>query len=298
MRNMDRKIQSLEKGFGQLLSNLGIKEKFILYKLYYDWERVVGPSISEYAKLINIQPPIITVEVSMSTWMQEIKIRTPHILESIRAYYGDNRIEQIHVRLKQQGMRVNKDTYTKIPVYEEALMRESHLIKKEIPLKDNDKEHIKRITDKIDNPNIAAFAIKILENVKKKELYMKQKGFHQCPFCNTWIDDPIKGPCFVCIDREKQKNYRKIINSIKREFEKYPYLKYDEMKEILPYCELDAFMKAKREIIYFYLDRIYKGSTDPKDLYYATMLITMKRKEELSFEYIVNLTNKYRNKYK
>ena len=62
-------------------------------------------------------------------------------------------------------------------------------------------------------------------------------------------------------------------------------------------CTFPDFAEAMRESIYFYLDKIYKGSINRRHMYMVAMLITHKKPDELTDQHVINLCNKYRSKF-
>lgn len=124
----------------------------------------------------------------------------------------------------------------------------------------------------------------------KKEFVLQQEHFHQCPTCGRWQSEGSAKVCPQC----EYKKYRHIIRTVKGLLKDYPHYKYDQMKAIAPWCTYEWYEVAKEESIYYYLTRLFQGSTDANDMYWATMLITSKPQDELSYEQVVNITNKYR----
>ena len=77
---------------------------------------------------------------------------------------------------------------------------------------------------------------------------------------------------------------------------KYPYFKYSDCQQFIQ-CTFPDFAEAMRESIYFYLDKIYKGSINRRHMYMVAMLITHKKPDELTDQHVINLCNKYRSKF-
>ena len=67
----------------------------------------------------------------------------------------------------------------------------------------------------------------------------------------------------------------KHIKDIKAVIRKYPYFKYSDCQQFIQ-CTFPDFAEAMRESIYFYLDKIYKGSINRRHMYMVAMLITTK----------------------
>ena len=122
----------------------------------------------------------------------------------------------------------------------------------------------------------------------KKDKVLLASNYHRCPSCGRWQETTE-----VCVQCE-YKRYRSIIQTIKGILRKYPHYKYDQVKSMAPWCTYEWFRVAKRESIQFYLTRLFQGSKDANDMYWATMLITSKSQDELTLEQVVNITNKYR----
>ena len=90
--------------------------------------------------------------------------------------------------------------------------------------------------------------------------------------------------------------HRKHIKDIKSVIRKYPYFKYSDCQQFIQ-CTFPDFAEAMRESIYFYLDKIYKGSINRRHMYMVAMLITHKKPDELTDQHVINLCNKYRSKF-
>ena len=90
--------------------------------------------------------------------------------------------------------------------------------------------------------------------------------------------------------------HRAHIKDIKAVIRKYPYFKYSDCQQFIQ-CTFPDFAEAMRECIYFYLDKIYKGSINRRHMYMVAMLITHKKPDELTDQHVINLCNKYRSKF-
>ena len=258
-----------------------------LMKLYHDWESVVGPMVSGQAKLVHIKPPVIVVEIGHTVWMQEMTMRKPQLLEALCEYYGESIITDIKVQLPRRALQdqlVSGDALDMTPVYEEIIDFQQIVLPSEI---------VQSIEDSVRVIRHEELRQKVLQTrmeQAKKEFVLQQEHFHQCPTCGRWQSEGSAKVCPQC----EYKKYRHIIRTVKGLLKDYPHYKYDQMKAIAPWCTYEWYEVAKEESIYYYLTRLFQGSTDANDMYWATMLITSKSQEELSYEQVVNITNKYR----
>ncbi|WP_126938098.1 DUF721 domain-containing protein [Veillonella sp. CHU740] len=270
-----------------MLQELGIYEMYQIMKLYEDWETVVGPIVSQHAKLISITPPIITVEIAHTVWMQEMAMRKPQIIEALQEYYGQPMIEDMKVQLPRRPLGTQAspgDQLDMTPI--EIVKIDFH----KIQLPESQVHQIEESVRIIEDESLRSKVFQTQIEQAKKEWLLEQDQFHRCPGCGRWLQSEESQVCPHC----EYKKYRKIIQSVKGVLRKYPHYKYDQLKAIAPWCTYEWYEVAKRESIRFYLTKLYQGSKDANDMYWATMLITSKSQDELTFEQVVNITNKYR----
>ena len=287
---MESKLESLT-GVTNLrdamLQELGIFEMYRLMKLYHDWKSVVGPMVSEQAKLVHIKPPVIVVEIGHTVWMQEMTMRKPQLLEALSEYYGESIITDIKVQLPRRFLvpqAVSGDALDMTPIRDESI--DFHTI----TLPDELVQSIQHSVSVIRHEELRKKVLQTRMEQAKKEFVLQQENFHQCPTCGRWQSAESAKVCPQC----EYKKYRYIIRTVKGLLKDYPHYKYDQMKAIAPWCTYEWYEVAKEESIYYYLTRLFQGSTDANDMYWATMLITSKPQDELSYEQVVNITNKYR----
>ena len=287
---MESKLESLTGVMDlrdAMLQELGIYEMYRLMKLYQDWESVVGPMVSGQAKLVYIKPPVIVVEIGHTVWMQEMTMRKPQLLEALREYYGESIITDIKVQLPRRALQdqlVSGDALDMTPVYEEII--DFH----QIVLPSETVQSIEKSVRVIRHEELRQKVLQTRMEQAKKEFVLQQEHFHQCPTCGRWQSEGSAKMCPQC----EYKKYRHIIRTVKGLLKDYPHYKYDQMKVIAPWCTYEWYEVAKEESIYYYLTRLFQGSRDANDMYWATMLITSKSQDELSYEQVVNITNKYR----
>lgn len=270
-----------------MLQELGIFEMYRLMKLYHDWESVVGPMVSWQAKLVHIKPPVIVVEIGHTVWMQEMIMRKPQLLEALREYYGESIITDVKVQLPRRALQeqlVSGDALDMTHRYEEMIDFHKIVLSPEVI------ESIENSVSIIRNEDLRQKVLQTRIEQAKKEFVLQQEHFHQCPRCGRWQSEGSAKVCPQC----EYKKYRHIIRTVKGLLKDYPHYKYDQIKAIAPWCTYEWYEVAKEESIYYYLTRLFQGSTDANDMYWATMLITAKPQEELSYEQVVNITNKYR----
>jgi hypothetical protein len=83
----------------QTLKGLELDGSLRTYSIWTAWKEIVGEPISFHAQPYAIRNRILFVEVSHSTWMQQLQFLKPTLLEKINAYLGESRIEDIRFRI-------------------------------------------------------------------------------------------------------------------------------------------------------------------------------------------------------
>ena len=81
------------------LKSLGIKTTMKGYSLWGAWREIVGDSIASNAQPSAIRNRILFIEVSHSTWIQQLQFLKPTLLEKINRFLGEPFIHDIRFRL-------------------------------------------------------------------------------------------------------------------------------------------------------------------------------------------------------
>ncbi|WP_251423681.1 DUF721 domain-containing protein [Veillonella agrestimuris] len=282
-------MESLDLLLGKGLQKLGILEQFKLNTIVHHWKDVVGPIIASHTRIIDIKPPRIVISADTSQWMQEIKMNEKRIIKHINDYYKSDVITEM--RLIMQRQSYIKQDEEKPLILEKEIKSRDYIQSNKIVLTDDDVDRIDSIVNKTNNEELKEAFRKLLISRWKKEIHLEQQGFQRCERCHVLMDRNNQ----YCVSCEYDL-YREKINGIKTFIRNYPYCKYGDCKPHIN-CTFTEFSTAMRELIYFYLDKIYKGSTSRNHMYMAAMLITHKKPDELTDQHVINLCNKYRSKF-
>lgn len=292
-------MESIESIMPDSLKELHIWELFQEQKLLHEWSKVVGNTISHNVKILSIKVPIVYVGVFNSAWMQQVNMQKRQIIQKINQFYGKELITDLKYKMygQQPGVQENINTdvdeefgqnvnikidLTKISISQEEL----------ITIENN----LKSISDK----DLAEKMKIIMVDQIRRQKYMASKNIHFCTDCGKPLASTEK-ICLTCQYKRERNLIAYTIKLIKKypqvNFEEFIKLADDRIKKIIPYLTVSDFLKAKKEAIYYYLDNIYKGSIKAEDLFQVVMLITSKPKEELTLDYVINMTNRYRPKW-
>lgn len=69
------------------------------HSIWGAWKEIVGESVALHAQPRSIQNRILFIDVSHSTWIQQLQFLKPTLIEKINAYLGEPLIEDIRFRL-------------------------------------------------------------------------------------------------------------------------------------------------------------------------------------------------------
>lgn len=271
------------------LSKLGLLEEFKLHSITHHWKDVVGPVIAAHTRIIDIKPPHIIISADTSQWMQEIKMSQKRILQHINDYYKSEIITDMRLIMHRQSyVKANPQE----PLDFEIKKKVNGFINRaNISISNEDMENIDTLVDNAKDKKLKDAFRTLLINRRKKEIHLEKQGFHRCHRCHVLMERNTT----YCVSCEYDIARAKI-KRIKEYVRKYPYCKYNDCMPHVS-CSFIEFATAVRELIYFYLDKIYKGSTSRNHMYMAAMLITHKRPEELTDQHVINLCHKYRSKF-
>lgn len=261
----------------------------------FKWDSIVGPAMAQQVTIESVQAPILTLVASNSMWMQEVIMRKGQILSSINHYYGDHIIKDIRVLMKKESFIKDEVQANNIDL---SYQPKGKIDFSKISLPKEILDSIDASLETIKNPSLKAIGRKVqVQNWKKNKLLSK-KGYVRCKLCGKWIEpqDGRKSPKGLICAQCHHGRYRAHVGQIIKILQDYPTLKYDQMKSYMR-CTLAGFNQARKELIYYYMDKVHFGSNDPHHMYMLTQLITFKSVDQLEPQFVANLCAKYRSKF-
>ena len=282
-------MDSLDLCLPKALAELNLLEQYKLNTLVHKWRHVVGDVIADHTKIVSIKPPDMVISADNSMWMQELQMQKRRIIEAINKYYRQEVITDIRFIMKRQSyVKVENNTSISLP---DKIEESKKINFADIVLSKEDVEAIDKSLEQTDNEELKDAFRKVQITARKREIYLEQHGYHRCSRCGMHMESK-KEICPTC----EYELHRAHIKDIKAVIRKYPYFKYSDCQQFIQ-CTFQDFAEAMRESIYFYLDKIYKGSINRRHMYMVAMLITHKKPDELTDQHVINLCNKYRSKF-
>jgi hypothetical protein len=94
--NKPQSIRSiLEKTFKTLEIDVPLKT----YSLWGAWNEIVGESVADHSQPRSVRNRILFIDVTHSTWMQQLQFLKPTLLEKVNNFLGEPLIQDIRFRL-------------------------------------------------------------------------------------------------------------------------------------------------------------------------------------------------------
>jgi len=82
----------------QLLNAQGMERKMREYRAWEVWEKVVGPQIAGHARPLRLREGVLEVRVDHPTWMQQLRLMAPEILQKLNRALGEELIRELYWR--------------------------------------------------------------------------------------------------------------------------------------------------------------------------------------------------------
>jgi hypothetical protein len=93
------KPQSLRSVLEKTLKSLEIDIPLKTYSIFGAWKEIVGDSLTLHTQPRSIRNRILFIDVSHSTWMQQLQFLKPTLLEKINTFLGEPHIQDIRFKL-------------------------------------------------------------------------------------------------------------------------------------------------------------------------------------------------------
>ncbi|MFB3884102.1 MAG: DciA family protein [Thermodesulfobacteriota bacterium] len=102
-----KKPQPIHSVLEQILRSLEIDVPLKSYTIWGAWKEIVGDSVALQAQPRAIRNRILFIDVSHSTWMQQLQFLKPTLLEKINAFLGQPLLQDIRFRLGKISQAVS-----------------------------------------------------------------------------------------------------------------------------------------------------------------------------------------------
>jgi len=82
-----------------VLRELGFDETARVLRIAERWREALGPELADHCRPEALRDGALEVRVASSVWCQQIQLRTPEILESLRRVLGEDAPSKLWFRV-------------------------------------------------------------------------------------------------------------------------------------------------------------------------------------------------------
>jgi hypothetical protein len=94
-----KKPQTIRSILEDTLKSLEIDVPVKTYSILGAWDQIVGESVAEHSQPRSVRNRILFIDVSHSTWMQQLQFLKPTLLEKVNGFLGEPLIQDIRFKL-------------------------------------------------------------------------------------------------------------------------------------------------------------------------------------------------------
>jgi predicted nucleic acid-binding Zn ribbon protein len=82
-----------------VLRELGFDEMARLLRIAERWEEALGPELARHCRPQALRGDVLEASVTSSVWCQQLQLRTPEILASLRQVLGEEAPSKLWLRV-------------------------------------------------------------------------------------------------------------------------------------------------------------------------------------------------------
>ena len=145
---MAKRIEKVSFTLDKLLSKRGLGGRLKEYRVFGQWEKIVGKVIARHARPQSVRGKRLSVIVDSNAWMQQLSMLKPDIIQKVNRSMGKDAIAGITLKLGEVAVSETPSRERRVPVRlsnEEKIKVEEYV--KNVQ-DDEAREVIKRVIEK------------------------------------------------------------------------------------------------------------------------------------------------------
>lgn len=241
------------------------------------WDSAVGEKISKVSTAAAFKNGVLFVEVSTSSWLYELTMLKPDIIEKLNGALNKNMIKDLRfcvARIKNKTAGKESGTHSDNLPTEDIFLDEKEMQDIENTVKEIKDEKLKNITKNI------------LIQEKKNNILKKQMGYKKCSTCGVLIKSKDR-TCHFCDTTKFNKEEEEILKILTGK----PWSTYGEVKRLVPDISKQKYDLIKINLQEKYYHKIIplnkKKKPNPEELNILLNLVMLKTQtplEELNYD--------------
>ncbi len=93
------RVEKISALLDKVLASSGLGGRLKEYRVFGQWERIVGKVIARHARPLSLRGKKLIVQVDSSAWMQQLSQLKPEILEKANRSLGQDAVKSITLRI-------------------------------------------------------------------------------------------------------------------------------------------------------------------------------------------------------
>lgn len=114
-REDESPFRSLAGALRAILRRMDAGQDLEVYRLWVDWERVVGGRFAERVQPVEFRNGVLVLAVATTAWRQEMEFLKPELLARIQAYLDDQRVRDLAFVLRRAPAVKRKPATSPLP---------------------------------------------------------------------------------------------------------------------------------------------------------------------------------------
>jgi predicted nucleic acid-binding Zn ribbon protein len=98
-RDRRSQLESLDALVPRVLRDLGLEESARALRVAERWEAVAGPEVACHSRPTGMRAGVLEVTVDSSVWCQQLQMRRPELLASLREALGRDAPRDLWLRV-------------------------------------------------------------------------------------------------------------------------------------------------------------------------------------------------------
>ena len=99
MRRRRSELEALAELVPKVLTDLGLDAAAGVLRIVDRWEEAVGSEIAAHCRPVSLRDGRLEASVDSSVWCQQLQLRSPEILASLRQVLGDEAPSELWLRV-------------------------------------------------------------------------------------------------------------------------------------------------------------------------------------------------------
>lgn len=283
---LEKVASSVSRLEERLFSN---NPEYQLWKLQKAWEVIAGKAMARESFISRREDRTLVIQVTNSSWLQELMMLKQDILKRIQAVSGGISIDDIRFVTGDKWRRPKK------PDFDIPGIRPPERAVSKGRVSEEEKKKIALWTEKKLPESLRKSFQGMISACIAQKRGEEEAGWHPCAGCGI-LCPKNETYCFSCRLRMKRDEINRIILILRDE----PHFQWDEMQQWIP-CSYQNYEQAWKQLVHRYKEEIYLHHDTEETRRKLACMQLHRKYEDMSDEeasrYVSQATRKQRSRW-